>query len=194
MSENLPKAQMGFIFVPLSRGRAATRAVLWLVPALLLCVSCYLIYGKLNFSANAVSNRIVDFAVATAALPLVILMGFCVMRFVQYTLMVCWFSPLGVRAGAEFLELRLGPFGSAGYRSAELDIRYPFELSGDFEDGGFEQFLPEEEQISRLLPRILHQNSPRPINRTFIRFLRGDERAIANSLRPAIEYWRSTRR
>ena len=179
------------IFVPLARGRAATRAVLWAVPTLLLGAAAFTVYSRLNFVPTAVSNRIVDYAVAIAALPLPILSLICAVRAIRQILAVFWFAPLGAYASAQALELRLGPFGSATYPAQELSIRYPFELSGDEEDGGFEAFLPEEEQKARLLPRIVHPNAKPPVHRTLLRFLSGDEAQIAKALRPAIELWRA---
>ena len=178
------------VFLPLSRGRAATRAILWSVPTLLLGAATFVVYGRLEFAPTAISNRIVDYAVALAALPLPVLAVGCAVRAVRHFLAVVWLSPLGIRADEHTLEMRLGPFGTATYPVGELDIRYPFELSGDFEDGGFEQFLPEEEQMARLLPRISHLRAKLPINRTMLRFVSGDEARIAAALRDAIERWR----
>lgn len=181
----------GHIFLPFSRGRAATRAILWLVPTLLLAALAFVVYSQLDFSPNAVSSRIVDFSIAFGGLPLPLLTIFCGVRAFQHILAIVWVAPLGVFAGSDVLELRFGPFGSAAYPARELDIRYPFELSGDFDDGGFEHYLPEEEQLARLLPRILHHRAAKPINRTMLQFLSGDEQATAHALRPAIELWRS---
>ena len=180
------------IFVPLARGRAATRAILWSVPALLLGAAVFVVYSRLHFVPTAVSNRIVDYAVAVAALPLPILALICAIRTVRYVLAVVWPSPVGVYADAQALELRLGPFGTAAYPAGELAIRYPFELSGD-DDGGFEAFLPEEEQMARLLPRITHPRAKRSIHRTILHFMAGGESEIAQALRPAIELWRGER-
>jgi hypothetical protein len=137
----------------LARGRAATRAILWAVPTLLLGATTIVIYGPLQFIPTSVSNRIVDYAVAIAALPLAAMGVVCGVRAAQHLLAVVWPSPLGLVANDDTLKLQLGPFGNVEYPVRELDIRYPFELSGDFDDGGFEQYLPEDEQMARLLPR-----------------------------------------
>ena len=178
------------IFLPLSRGRAATRAILWAVPTLLLGAAAFVVYSRLHFVPTAVSNRIVDYAVAVAALPLPVVCVICAIRTVRYLLVVVWPSSLGVYARTPALELRLGPFGTIVYPGRELIIRYPFELSGDEENGGFEAFLPEEEQLARLLPRITHPQAKKPIHRTILHFIAGGESDIARALRPAIELWR----
>jgi hypothetical protein len=177
------------MFLPLSRGRAATRAVLCAVPTLLLGAATFVVYGRLQFFHTAISNRIVDYAVGVAALPLPVLGIVCVLRAARHFLGVVWLSPLGIQADDESLKLHLGPFGNVSYPARELDIRYPFELSGDFDDGGFEQFLPEEEQMARLLPRMTHPRAKLPINRTILRFALGEEAQIAALMRPAIEQW-----
>jgi hypothetical protein len=179
------------VFVPLSRGRAATQAVLWTVPSLLLGAATIIVYQPLQFAPTVVSSHIVDYAIAVAALPLPALSVLSAIRAVQHLLAVIWFSKLGVYASEGLLALRFGPFGTVEYPAKELDIRYPFELSGDFEDGGFEQYLPEEEQIGRLLPRITHPQAKLPINRTILRYVAGDETDIAAKLRPMIECWRT---
>jgi hypothetical protein len=186
----LGSTPIGFIFVPLARGRAATRAILWSVPAFLLGAACFVIYGRLSFSRTAVSNGIVDYAVAVACLPLVIITIVCVIRAIRQLVAALWPAPLGVFASTDLLQLRFGTFRNSEYAVRELDIRYPFEFIDDSEDGGFEQYLPEGEQVARMLPRIKSSNSKELINRTILRYLAGDEAEIAAKLRPAIELWR----
>lgn len=144
----------------------------------------------MQFGPTATSNRIVDYAIAIAALPLPAVGVVCAIRAVRHFLAVVWCSRLGVYASEISLRLHFGPFGTVEYPAKELDIRYPFELSGDFEDGGFEQYLPEGEQIARLLPRITHPRVKVPINRTVLQFVSGDEASIASMMRPVIEQWR----
>lgn len=181
------------VFISFARGRAATRAVLWLVPTLLLAAVTFVVYSPLHFLPTATANHIVDWAIAVAAVPLPMLAAVCGIRAVRHLLAVFWLAALGVLADENSLCLRLGPFGTVNYPAHELDIRYPFELSGDFEDGGFEQYLPEEEQLARLMPRITHARAKLPINRTILRFVTGDEAQVAAMMRPAIERWRASR-
>ena len=182
------------VFIPLARGRAATRAILWAVPALLLGAMLAVIYNRLQFRPTAVSSGIVDYAVAIAALPLVGFAVFCVGRMMQYFLAVVWPGPLGLHADGEYLQLFLGPFGNHCYRADELEIRYPFEMESDDEGGRFEQFLPEGEQLARILPRISHRTAKVPINRIILGFIGGDEPGIASRLRRVIEHWRRGRK
>lgn len=189
-SLNLGMLKQAMVFIPFARGRAATRAVLWTVPAFLLGAACVLIYGRLTFARTAISNAIVDYAIGLATLPLIALAFLCGFRAIRYLAAVIWPAKLGVLASDGRLELCLGPFGHVVYPVEELDIRYPFELIDDPEEGGFEQFVPEEEQIERMIPRIKHATEKEPINRTILRFMAGEEKDIAVALRPAIELWR----
>jgi hypothetical protein len=166
------------------------RALLWSVPALLLGAACALIYSRLSFMRTAVSNGIVDFAIALASMPLVLLVLVCGIQAIRNLVATLW-PGLGVLSSAGTLELRLGPFGHRVYSADELNIRYPFELIDDPEGGGVEQYLPEEEQIERMLPRMQHRAVKEPINRTILRYVVGDEAEIAAKLRPAIERWRT---
>lgn len=151
----------------------------------------FVIYSRLSFARTAVSNGIVDYAIAIAALPLVILTFVCAARALRHLLALVWFSPLGVQANHDSLQLVFGPFGNVSFPSRELEIRYPFEMSGDFDDGGFEQYLPEDEQTARLLPRITHPRARVVINRTILRFVTGDEARIVVKLKPVIDRWRA---
>lgn len=178
------------VFIPFARGRAVTRATLWAVPALLLGAAAAIIFSRLDFRPTAVSSGIVDYAIAIAALPLAVVAVVSGLRTVQHVLAAVWPGPLGIQADREYLQLFLGPFGMRGYRVVELDVRYPFEME-DEDGGGFEQFLPEVEQMARMLPRIIHRGTKVPINRTILRFAAGDEAAIASGLLPVIQHWRS---
>ena len=103
-----------------------------------------------------------------------------------------WPGPVGVFATSKALVLRLGPFRTRSFDVARLDIRYPFELSGDEDDGGFEAFLPEEEQKERFLPRLLHPDAKARINFLVQKFAAGPESEIAKALRPAFDRWRGS--
>lgn len=180
------------VFIPIARGRMLTLAILWAVPALILGAAVFTIYPNLHFRPTGVSTRIVDFSIAVATFPLLGLGAFCAFRAVQYFLAALWPGKLGLYADREYLQFFLGPFGRKGFRVAELDIRYPFEREDD-EGGGFEQFLPEEEQRSRLLPRIIHPSEKTPINRILLRFVAGDEARIVAALGAVILQWRGGR-
>ena len=176
------------VFLPLARGRMLTLAILWAVPASILCAAALTIYPKLHFRPTAVSSGIVDYAIAVATIPLLVFGLYSAFRTVQYFLAVVWPGDVGVQADREYLQLFLGPFGRKGFLVRELDVRYPFEMD-DEEGGGFERFLPEDQQRSQMLPRILHSSESRPINRTILRFAAGDEARIAAQLGPVISQW-----
>jgi hypothetical protein len=179
------------IVLPVARARAAGRALVWSVPAGLLGVTSFLIYTSLHFVPSGVSNRLVDYSVALISLPIPLTALWSVFKGGCWLLLSLWPVPVGVFADERTLTLRLGPFGTRSYDAARMDIRYPFELSQDDEGGGFEAFLPEEEQRMRLLPRILHPNAREPLNRVILRFVQPSEEEAVRSLRPLLDYWRT---
>lgn len=178
------------IFHPASRSRAATRAILWSAGACLCGVVAFQIYTRLHFGPTLAGSRLVNISIAVIALPLPILTVALGIRAARWILLAAWPKRVGIRATAADLALELGPFGRARYDTARLDVRYPFELSGDETEGGFEAFLPEEEQLARFIPRMVHPAAREPIHRTVLRFAHGDEAEIAAVLRPAFDAWR----
>lgn len=179
------------IVLPVSRGRAFFRAAVWAVPAVILGAAVTIIYGRLDFIPSGVSNRLVDYAVALATSPLLLAALWTATKCVRWLALCLWGSAVEITAAPTTLTFRLGPFGKRTYIVADLDIRYPFELFDEADEGGFESFLPEEQQRRTLLPRILHPNTGVPLQRTILQFAAGEEADIARTLRPAIDHWRS---
>jgi len=168
-----------------------TSALVWAVPTALMGGASLLIYRALSFTPTGVSNRITDYVIAVAASPLAVGTLVCAFKGLRCLLFAIWPGRMGVWGERDALVLRLGPFGRVRYAAAKLDIRYPFELADDAdEDGGYEAFLPEEEQKKRLLPRMTHRGVREPINETILRYAAGSEEEIIHGLRPAIEHWR----
>jgi len=156
-------------------------------------VTSFLIYTSLHFVPSGVSNRLVDYSVALISLPIPLTALWSAFKGARWLLLSVWPAPVGVFADERTLTLRLGPFGTRSYDASRMDIRYPFELSQDDEGGGFEAFLPEEEQQMRLLPRILHPGAREPLNRVILRFVQPSEEEAVRSLRPLLDHWRSGR-
>lgn len=181
------------VVLSVSRSRAATRGLLCLVPALLLGAATFTIYSRLNFVPTAISNRLVDYSIAVVALPCPIFTLVFGFRAVRRLLLSCWPGDVAIVADETALTLRLGPFGTRAYDAVRLDAKYPFEQSGEFDDGGFEAYLPEEEQLTRFLPRLTHPAAPEPLNHTILRFAVGTEPDVAVALRPVIDHWRTRR-
>ena len=179
------------VVLPVARGRAASRALVCSVPAFLLGITTILIYGRLNFVPSGVSNRLVDYSIAAISLPIPLIAVWTALKALRWLLLAAWPARLGVVADADNLTLRLGPFGTRTYDTARLDVRYPFELSQDADGGGFEAFLPEDEQRAKLLPRILHPAAREPLHRVILRFVKESEPDAARTLRPIIDRWRS---
>ena len=176
--------------LPLARGRAATRALIRGAPAMLLLAASEIVFPELRFASTGATNAIVDWSIALAALPLAVVGVGCAIAALRWALTACWPSSLGIVADADSLEFRLGPFGNRIYDAARLDVKYLFELSTDGEEEGYEAFLPEEEQMSRFLPRITHSTSRECLNALILRFTDGDESAAATAFRPVLEQWR----
>ena len=87
-------------------------------------------------------------------------------------------------------------FGNAEDSAKGVSVRVLFgrntvQLEVTDEGGGFEAFLPEEEQQMRLLPRILHPSAREPLNRVILRFVQPPEEEAVRSLRPLIDHWRN---
>ena len=179
------------VVLPVARGRAASRVVLWSVLAILLGITTILIYGQLNFVPTGVSNRLVDYSIAAISLPIPLIAVWTALKSLRWLLLALWPTRVAVVADGDSLTLRLGPFGTRTYAAPRLDVRYPFELSQDEEGGGFEAFLPEEEQRSKLVPRMLHPESREPLNRVILRYVKDSEEEAAQALRPLIDHWRS---
>jgi hypothetical protein len=177
--------------LPVSRSRAASRALVCSVPAILLGLTTILIYGRLNFVPTGVSNRLVDYSIAAISLPMPLIAVWSALKALRWLLLALWPASVAVVAEVDSLTLRLGPFGTRTYDAPRLDVRYPFELSQDAEGGGFEAFLPEDEQRDKLLPRILHPAAREPLHRVILRLVKESEPDAARTLRPLIDRWRS---
>lgn len=179
--------------VPVSRTKALTRAIVWSAPALLLGISAVVIFDQVDFRASAVSNRLVDYCLAVAALlPAVASLVFGVAALGR-VLLALWPGTVAIVAEPGALWLRLGPLGTRRYDAAHLDIQYPFEIEDEANDGDFEAFLPEAEQIQTLMPRITHPDSSKPLNRVILAYAGGSERDVIAVLRSALRQWREKR-
>ena len=178
--------------VAVDRARAVVRAFFWTVPALVFGAFTFPIYTNLDFATTAVSNGAVQAALALLASPLPIVAVICAFQAGRWFLLAAWPGPLGVFTDRQRLVLKLGSFGQREYAANALDIRYPFELLDEgAEEVTFEAYLPEDEQIEKFVPRIVHRTAHEPVGRTILRFGKGTEADIAARLRPFIVVWRS---
>jgi len=173
-----------------ARPAAIVRGLLWASLATIIGVAVWTAIRQLQFSQTAVSNSLVEFSIAVIALPFAILGIYLAVLALRWIGLGLWPGSVGTFATPDALLLLLGPFGNKRYDVSRLDVRYPFELSGD-DDGGFEAFLPEEEQKDRFLPRLLHPDSKSRINLLILKFVAGPEDEIAKALRPAFDQWRT---
>lgn len=184
MSANPPDAD-DRIFLPLARGRALLRGLVRFAGGLIFGIAAAAIFSKLDFTRTGVHSRLVEVSLALFALPFAVAAVGCVWHGFRYVLAALAVVELGVTLRATSMALRLGPFGSKVYPVAELDIKYPFEFSGDEES--FEAFLPEELQRATMLPRITHASEKVPISRQILRFVHRTEPEIAQRIRPWVE-------
>ena len=181
------------VHIPVARLKALVRGVWWSMSALLAGLLSYLVYSGLDWRPSAVTSRLVEYCIAVAALPAPATLLYSAFQALRWVGLCLWPTGVGVHADERSLVFKLGPFGTRAYDVTRLDVRYPFELSSDVEDGGYEAFLPEEEQVARFLPRLLHPMSQEPLNRVMLRFVLGDEAAVAAAMRPIIERWQSSK-
>ena len=179
--------------VPVSRTKALTRAIVWSAPALLLGATAMVLFDQVDLRSSAVSNRLVDYCLALAALlPAIASLIFGVVALGRI-LLALWPATVAIVAEQDALWLRLGPLGTKRYDVARLDIQYPFEIEDEDDEGSFEAFLPEEQQIDTLMPRITHPDSSKPLNRVILTFAGGSEREVVAVLRSAFGRWREPR-
>lgn len=180
------------IELPVDRAKSVTRALSWGVPAVLLLVCATAVFGRLQFVPTAFSNRLVDYSIALLlVVPGVLLAIACVIKSLQWLLLAFWPGKVGVVAQEHELTLRLGPFGTKRYDMNRCDVRYPFEMDDEENEGRFEAYLPEDRQRSSLLPRIVASDTSEPVDRLILRFASGSESDLAVALRPMIDRWRT---
>ena len=183
------------IELPIGRSKGFTRAALWSVLAVLLVLPLRAVFERLNFVPTAFSNRVVDYAVALIAIPVVLMAIVCVARSLQWLSLAFWPRRIGVYAAESKLILRLGPFGTRSYDPTKLEVCYPFERNEE-DDGesGFEALLSEEEQRKSLLPSMFDTGTRVRIDRLILRFALGSESDLAAKLRPLLDRWQSAMR
>lgn len=175
----------------ISRSAAFVRGALWIASALLCGAGVAVVFQSLDFSPAGASNRIVDLCILAVTLPVVATGLYLLVLGLRWIGLSVWPGAVGIVATDGELVLRLGAFGTRRFDVSRLDLKYAFELSGDEDDGGFESFLPEEEQMANYLPRILHLKAKDRIDRMILKFSQGAEADIARALRPAFEVWRT---
>lgn len=181
-------------FVPLARSKALTRAMLWGSVAVISGTVAALMLANIEWRPSPASSALVEYAIALVALPIGVTALITAGLSARWLLLTIWPAKLGLEAGPDHLVLRLGPFGTRWFDSARLNVRYPFQLSADVEDGRFgeyEAFLPEEVQRATLLPRIMHPDSEKPISPLILRYIGLPEAELAASLRPLLQHWQT---
>lgn len=182
MSDNL------IAFIPVSRMRSLTRAVIYAFPASVLAATAQMVYSGVNLRASVLSTQFVQYSLMLCALTLAIMSLAVGILALRRLLLAGWPGAIGFYAYEAEMLFRLGPFGSKRYTVERLDIRYPYECMDD--DDSFETMLPEEEQHETLLPRMIHPDEDTPLNVMVTQFAVGSEREIVVLLRPAIDRWR----
>ena len=170
------------------------RGILWGMPAAILIATLYLTLRAIDFTPSAVSSRWVSYSIVLALIPVALAAAAATWTALRWLLLALWPGQLGIFADPDALTLRLGPFGTRRYPADQLDIRYPYELIDDDDaDGGFEAYLPEEQQRAQFLPRITHTAMATPLNRELLRFTALPEPAAVRIVRPVLDVWRKPR-
>lgn len=179
--------------LPVQRGNAASRAVLWGLLAAGLTLLVVSVLRGLQFRPTGASNRLVDYSIAVLLLPIACFAAYAVVASSRLALLACWPAAVGVFATRDELILRFGPFGTKRFDVDRLEVCYPFEESEDAAEDGYEALLPEEVQLAQLCPRIAHPLAPHRLDIVIARRTGYTGQEIAGLLRPAIEYYRKTR-
>ncbi len=156
---------------------------------------CYLLLRlaapAIRFTPSGASNRIEDYALLIALLPVAGLGLWLAWRGARWLALACWPGRVGVEADARELVLALGPFGFWRLDAVRLRAVYLFELDSDeLASDQFEAHLPEDHQRRVMLPRLSHPDCPFPIRERLLALLAGDEPELARQLAPFIRAWR----
>lgn len=167
------------------------RGALWSASSALGGAGTFVVFRSLDFSPAGGSHRLVDVSLLIAVLPVAVGAVYLLVLGLRWIALAVWPTSVGVVATSDALILRLGPFGIRRFDVARLDLKYAFELTGDEDDGGFESFLPEKEQMAMFLPRMLHPTYKERIDLLILKFAGGSESDVADALRPAFDRWRS---
>ena len=179
------------ITLGVSRVKALARTAAWGAPATVCALISVAMYGRLRLAPSGMYNRLVEYSLAACTIPIVCAGVIFAFLAVRWFLLALWPGVVGIIANEEGLLLRLGSFGTRHLAASGLDIRYPFELEVDDGETSVEAFLPEEQQFSTLLPRILTPGVSEPVNFTILRFIALSEADAAAALRPWVEAWQN---
>ena len=126
--------------LPVARGRAFTRGLVWTVPAVLIAGTIFLVARPLNFAPTGTSNRIVDYSIALALIPFAIVGIAMAIKATSSLALAFWPVRLGVFLTEHGVRMRLGPLGVKSFDAARINVRYPFELIDEDDNGGVEAF------------------------------------------------------
>ena len=191
MTDKTPSEDI-LAFLPISRSRALNRAVLRLIPSALMLLISLNVYSGLNFTPNAVSNRITDYSLLAIVTPLAIASVLIGLNGVRWLITACWFGSLGVVASRGGMTFRVGAMRSPHYPIEDLTIRYLFEMKMDDldEDLIFEALQPPAKQLAEMLPRLTVTGEREPLNNRLLQLCPGSEQQLANILRPFVDHHR----
>lgn len=178
------------VVIPVSRRRAAARAVACLAGGTAVGLVPIGVLPRLQWTPTAVDNRLDEYALLAAMLPLAGVSAALLWRGARWLAAACWPGRLRIEAGPAALTLALGPFGTAAYDARRLCIRYPFERVDDPQGAGFEGFLPEDVQRVQFLPEITHPEAKGSLRLRILKFAAGTESDIACRLNAVVRHWR----
>ncbi len=180
------------VFIPVARGRAFFRALTWAVCGVALALPAKLLAEGLDFSSSAISGRLVSICLAAVVVLLAALLLLVVVLTGRWLLVTVWPGRLGMTANGAGLSMKLGPFGARRIEAVALVATYPYEADDDDDNGGFEAYLPEEEQHRLFVPALRRRGDSERIDRLILKLAKGSEADLARQMRPVIEAWRRT--
>ncbi len=196
MAEMTHETGLAPVKIGIPRTMAAERAIMRMTPGVMMILAVLGVMQWLNFRPSAVSNRIADYSLAVAMIPIAAAGLVLTYHGLKWLTLALWPAWVGIVADSDGLTLRLGPFGRTRYALDRLDIRYPFEIADQLtpdDDMIYEAHLDPAEQLDRLMPRIRYPGESDTLDRRLKIVTRIDEKTLADALRPFIEYARRPR-
>lgn len=143
-------------------------------------------YAGLHFIPTGVSNRLTDYALAIALLPVAAATAFLLWAGLRWLALAAWPAAVRMEFSDRGIAIYLGPFGQCFLDAGRLVVRYPHEM--DPEEGGeaFELFEDPQLQERTRVPHIEHPDYPGRVDLLMLRYGVLDEPALAQRLSPFI--------
>jgi len=179
--------------IPVSRARAVLPAALRLFGGAVVGVFVVTSYRGLHFVPSGASNRITDYALAVALLPVAVGGLYLLLTGLRWLLLVLWPGNLEIVGSSREILFALGPFGRHRFDAPRLRIRYPYECDPDEGEYSVEAFEDPQLQERTRVPRIDHPDHPGRVDRLIERFAAPQRQALVDAMQPFIAALRENR-